>query len=175
MASRRLFPEIYRSAYECIPLDLFRRRLPALILDRAYQTSLDGERVDFFGTSKRVSLRLAAISALHLTQRSVRKKDRDETRQTFLRLREKREAMLNERQRAALPVAHTIELRDRDKGHALFRVPEWQNPPEIIEWQGRRFVKHTNSEYREAVTFSLYVGYNAEPVQEEITHLTLRR
>jgi hypothetical protein len=83
--------------------------------------------------------------------------------------------MLNERQQAAMPVGHTVELHSRNMGRTLFRVPEWTNPPEIIEWKGKRYVKQTNRQYREAVTFSLYVGYNAEPVQDEYGCLILRR
>ena len=61
----------------------------------------------------------------------------------------------------------TIELCSRDARHTLFRVPDWERPPEIIEWSGRRYVRHTNHQYREAVTLSLYAGYNAQIVEED--------
>lgn len=68
--------------------------------------------------------------------------------------------------RPAWPVDRTIELRDRHAGHTIFRVTEWVRPPEIIEWCGRRYVRHSNKEYREAVTLQLYAGYNAEVIQD---------
>ena len=68
--------------------------------------------------------------------------------------------------RLAWPANRTIELCNRDAGHTVFRVTDWERPPEIIEWCGRRYVRHTNKQYREAVTLQLYAGYNAEVLQE---------
>jgi hypothetical protein len=68
--------------------------------------------------------------------------------------------------RRAWPASRTIELCSRNAGRTLFRVTDWARPPEIIEWCGRRYVRHTNRQYREAVTLSLYAGYNAEMLSE---------
>ena len=68
----------------------------------------------------------------------------------------------------ALAVGQRIELHYRGSGGTSLRVPLWENPPDIIEWQGRRFVKETNSQYREAITVSLYVGYNAESMSDDL-------
>ena len=68
--------------------------------------------------------------------------------------------------RLAWPANRTIELCNRDAGHTVFRVTDWERPPEIIEWCGRRYVRHSNRQYREAVTLQLYAGYNAEVLQE---------
>jgi hypothetical protein len=66
----------------------------------------------------------------------------------------------------AIPVSDTIELRYRDSRCSRFRVPEWKNPPEIIECSGRRFVIQSDRLYCEAATFTLYVGYNAEAAED---------
>jgi len=121
--------------------------------------------VNILGNPKRSLLRLHGISvALSMARSAVSEEHRGERRLALSSPGCKQE-IADQRQHVAVPGEHTIELRHRDKGATLFRVAEWTNPPEIIEWNGKRFVRQTNSQYSEAVTLALYAGYNAELMQ----------
>lgn len=122
--------------------------------------------MNILGNLKRGVSPLHGISvALSMARSALKEENREQRRLPAVSPDCKQAPIPDQGQSTAPPGENTIELRHRDKCATSFRVPEWTNPPEIIEWNGKRFVKEANRQYREAVTFSLYAGYNAELVQ----------